>query len=301
MGKCQPVLPVSRPRRLLTGAVAGALPLLVVAAAGGSAAATLPLDETTPIAFESAAAIAPAASAPIGAAPVGTTALEATSPGPASADSAPVDTNPADSAASVDPAVVERNSPAGMRLEPPRAPLAGVEVEALHLPDPTRLATVAPIQAPAGKLRFGDTRVDIPGWLPPEAATTVNDVSAQAEAQLASTLDAAGFAPSRSDRIAAETLGTAAVGAAVGAAAASPLAVAGAVIGGVAGTLAGMPMLPLGTPVVTALGATAGAAMITVPAAVVGAAIGAGVGAASGYLAPAVDAAAPDPGVAIVE
>ncbi|MCM6772252.1 hypothetical protein NDR87_01825 [Nocardia sp. CDC159] len=246
--------------------VAGALPVLVVVAAGGSAAATTPVDETTPI----AATAAPAAAAP-------------------SAVAAPR----AASAESADPALVERDSPIGTRPEPQRAPLAGVDVERLHLPDPGLVETVAPIQAPAGKLRFGDTQVDIPGWLPPEAAAALNDGAARAEAQLAGTLDAAGFEPSRSDRIAAQTIGTAAAGAAVGAAVASPLAVAGAVVGGVAGTLAGIPMLPLGTPVVTAVGATMGAAIITVPAALAGAAVGAAVGATHGYLAPAVDAPAP--------
>ncbi|QIS17647.1 hypothetical protein [Nocardia terpenica] len=180
---------------------------------------------------------------------------------------------------------VGRNSPTGVRAIPDPAPLAVVDVGRLHVPDPAEVATVAPIEAPTGKLRFGDTQVDIPAWLPAEPAAQINDASAQVEARLAGTLDSAGFAPSRSDRIAAQTLGTAAQGAAVGTAVASPLVVAGVVMGGFVGAMAGMPMLPVGTVVPLMIGAGLGGALVATPAAAVGAAVGAAAGAVNGITA----------------
>ncbi|MBF6062103.1 hypothetical protein IU500_09075 [Nocardia terpenica] len=183
---------------------------------------------------------------------------------------------------------VSRNSATGVRAIPDPAPLAAVDAGRLHVPNPAEVATVAPIEAPAGKLRFGDTQVDIPAWLPPEPAAQINDASAQVEARLAGTLDSAGFAPSRSDRIAAQTLGTAAQGAAVGTAVASPLVVAGVVMGGFVGAMAGTPMLPVGTVVPLMIGAGMGGALVATPAAAVGAAIGAAAGAVNGITAPPV-------------
>ncbi|WP_280262485.1 hypothetical protein [Nocardia wallacei] len=269
MGKRQSADPVSRRRRLGSAVAVGALPLTAALLATGPATA---------------------------AHPVGSPGAAAAVPGtPADRGDAPQ-------------VYVGRDSATGVRALPAPGPLAAVEIERLRLPDPARLGTVAPIEAPEGKLRFGDTQVDIPAWLPAESAGQLNDMSARAEADLARTLDGAGFAPSRSDRIAAQTVGTAAVGAAVGAAVASPVAVAGALMGGFVGAMAGSPMLPLGTIGVVAAGAAIGAGIVAAPAAAAGATVGAGVGALNGYLAPATpggeadsgtsDADTPEPGVA---
>ncbi|WP_221937955.1 hypothetical protein [Nocardia otitidiscaviarum] len=189
---------------------------------------------------------------------------------------------------------VSRNSPVGVR-DIPGGSLAAVDPEQLRMPDPASAPAVAPIAAPEGKLRFGDTQVDVPGWLSPEQADQVNTLSATAEAELARTLDSAGFEPSRSDRIAAQTIGTAAVGAAVGVGVAAPAEAAALVMGGFIGAMVGTPFAPAGWVVGPAVGATAGVTLVAVPAAAAGAAVGAAVGAANGYLAPAteVPAAAP--------
>ncbi|MCX0275465.1 hypothetical protein NLM24_33280, partial [Nocardia zapadnayensis] len=106
-------------------------------------------------------------------------------------------------------------------------------VEALHAPTP--VAPVPPIAPPSGALRFGDVQVDSPEWLPREQAIQINDGSASAEANLATFLDSVGMERTRSDRVAGQTLGAAAIGAAAGAAFASPFALIGAGVGGAMG------------------------------------------------------------------
>ncbi|RDI55713.1 hypothetical protein [Nocardia mexicana] len=224
---------------------------------------------------------------PLTAAFLATGAATAAHPAYSPAPTAGVPVTPEEDAPHV---YVGRDSATGVRAIPEPGALAAIDIERLHLPDPARLGTVAPIEAPEGKLRFGDTQIDIPEWLPPEQAGQLNDVSAHTEAELARTLDGAGFAPSRADRIAAQTVGTAAVGAAVGTAVAGPAVVAGVLLGGFVGTMAGMPMLPLGTVGVAAAGAAIGGAVVAAPAAAAGAAVGAGVGALNGVLAPATQA-----------
>ncbi|QIS13293.1 hypothetical protein [Nocardia arthritidis] len=207
---------------------------------------------------------------------------------PAQDGSAPaVDSVPAQ-ADSGAPVFVGRNSSSGMRAIPDGSELAPVDPTRLHMPDPATAAPVAPIAPPAGKLRAGDTQVDIPAWLPPEQAAQANGAAARTEAELARTLDSAGFAPSRSDRIAAQALGTGAVGAAVGAGVVSPLTVAAAMMGGFIGAMAGTPFAPAGWVFGPVAGATAAATLVTVPAMAVGTAVGAVVGGVNGYLAPPV-------------
>ncbi|MFC9994909.1 hypothetical protein [Nocardia sp. NPDC127526] len=192
-------------------------------------------------------------------------------------------------AAEVAPVVrVDRNSSTGVR-DIPNGPLAPVDVQELRMPDPADARVVAPIAAPEGKLRFGDTQVDIPPWLTPDQAAQVNALAAGTEAELASTLDAAGFEPSRSDRIAAQTVGTAAVGAAVGVGVAAPVEAFAVVMGGFVGAMAGTPFAPAGWVFGPAVGATAAFTLVAVPAATVGAGIGAAVGAANGFMAPATE------------
>ncbi|WP_225727527.1 MULTISPECIES: hypothetical protein [unclassified Nocardia] len=207
---------------------------------------------------------------------------------PAQDSSAPaVDSVPAQ-ADSGAPVFVGRNSSSGVRAIPDGSELAPVDPTRLHMPDPAAAAPVAPIAPPAGKLRAGDTQVDIPAWLPPEQAAQANGAAARTEAELARTLDSAGFAPSRSDRIAAQALGTGAVGAAVGAGVVSPLTVVAAMMGGFIGAMAGTPFAPAGWVFGPMAGATAAATLVTVPAMAVGTAVGAVVGGVNGYLAPPV-------------
>ncbi|MGF6884158.1 hypothetical protein ABIA39_003601 [Nocardia sp. GAS34] len=198
------------------------------------------------------------------------------------------------------PAVAVANTPAApvVAVSPhapaaPRTPatrpmpgdaLAPIDPTTLHLPD--RAAPVLPIQAPAGTLRIGSVVVPRPGIIDAPTGDQINTASANAEAGLAQGLDSVGFAQSRSDRIAADTLGGAATGAVVGSTLASPLAVTSAVVGAVAGLIAGVPFLPAGLVVVPVIGAAIGYGVIAAPAAAAGAAVGAAVGGAQGMLTP---------------
>ncbi|WP_280472303.1 hypothetical protein [Nocardia cyriacigeorgica] len=151
---------------------------------------------------------------------------------------------------------------------------------------PTQVQPVAPIAPPPGQLRFGDVAIESPAWLDPQQAAQVNDGAANAEAGLATFLDSVGMERSRSDRVASQTIGAAAVGAVAGAGASTPLAATSAVVGAVAGLVAGVPFLPAGLVAGPMLGAAIGAAVIAVPAAAIGAAAGAAIGAADALAAP---------------
>ncbi|WP_256673164.1 hypothetical protein [Nocardia cyriacigeorgica] len=151
---------------------------------------------------------------------------------------------------------------------------------------PTQVQPVAPIAPPPGQLRFGDVAIESPAWLDPQQAAQVNDGAANAEAGLATFLDSVGMERSRSDRVASQTIGAAAVGAVAGASASTPLAATSAVVGAVAGLVAGVPFLPAGLVAGPMLGAAIGAAVIAVPAAAIGAAAGAAIGAVDALAAP---------------
>ncbi|WP_238815399.1 hypothetical protein [Nocardia brasiliensis] len=168
------------------------------------------------------------------------------------------------------------------RPMPEKKYLAPVGV--LHAPVP--VAPVPPIAPPSGKFRFGDVQVDAPAWMDQEQAIQINDNAAMAEANLATFLDSIGMERSRSDRIAGQTVGTAAMGAVAGAAAAVPVAATSALVGGAVGLVLGLPLLPVGVVAGPMLGASVGAAVITVPAAAIGAAAGAAVGAVNAFNAP---------------
>ncbi|MFI9505319.1 hypothetical protein [Nocardia sp. NPDC052566] len=150
----------------------------------------------------------------------------------------------------------------------------------------SRPAPVALPVVPDNRIRIGDVQIDRPDWLDPEQGRQINEAAASAETAIAQALNSTGMEPARSDRIASDVVGTAAIGAAVGATVVSPVAATGAVIGAVAGLVAGLPFAPAGLFVITPVGAALGYAAIAVPAAVVGAAVGAAVGAVEGYLAP---------------
>lgn len=175
-----------------------------------------------------------------------------------------------------------RSSLQWSRPAPDKSYLAPVGV--LHAPGP--VAAVPPIAPPPGKFRFGDTVIDAPDWINEEQAIQINDNAAITESNLATFLDSIGMERSRSDRIAGQTVGTAAVGAAAGAASAAPFALTSAAVGGVLGLVIGLPFVPVGMVAGPAIGAAAGAAVITVPAAAIGAAAGAAVGAVNAFNAP---------------
>lgn len=156
-------------------------------------------------------------------------------------------------------------------------------VEFLHGPVP--VAPVPPIAPPPGVLRFGNVQVEAPDWLPREPAIQLNDAAAVAEADLATFFDSVGMERTRSDRIASQTVGSAALGAAAGAAVASPFALIGAGVGGALGLAIGLPFAPIGLAAVP-IGATYGAALMAAPLAAVGAGIGAGLGATQALTAP---------------
>ncbi|UGT63934.1 hypothetical protein [Nocardia asteroides] len=156
-------------------------------------------------------------------------------------------------------------------------------VENLHGPAPAK--PVPPITPPAGVLRFGDVQVESPDWLPREQAIQINDAAAAQEAGLATYFDSVGMERTRSDRVASQTIGSAAAGAAAGAAFAAPFGVIGAAAGGTIGALVGVPFMPIGLAAVP-LGAAYGAGLMVAPLAAIGAGLGAGVGVVQGLAAP---------------
>ncbi|MET9487277.1 MULTISPECIES: hypothetical protein [unclassified Nocardia] len=168
------------------------------------------------------------------------------------------------------------------RQAPDKSYLAPVGV--LHAPVP--VAAVPPIAPLPGKFRFGDSSFDIPAGMDSEQAIQINDQAATTEANLATFLDSIGMERSRSDRIAGQTVGTAAMGAMAGAGSAVPIALTSATVGAALGLVVGLPLFPVGLVAGPALGAAAGAAVIEVPAAAAGAVVGAMVGAVNAYNAP---------------
>ena len=203
------------------------------------------------------------------------------------------------SAASALPPGTDRNVAGGTRAVPDLAAPAPIDPSTLHLPDPAHpVRPVAPIQAPENTIRIGSVQTPRPDFIDPQLTAQINDSAAQTEAGLAQGLDSVGFEPSRSDRIAADTLGGAVIGSSVGNIVSSPIAGAGALVGGVAGLVVGVPFLPAGLVVMPVVGAAIGYAVVAAPAAAAGAAIGAGIGAIEGAAVPGV--AAPQPGPAAV-
>ncbi|MFE3258330.1 hypothetical protein ACFXPS_22490 [Nocardia sp. NPDC059091] len=192
---------------------------------------------------------------------------------------------PASADAANPPTATNRNDMSGKRAAPDGR-LAPVDPSSLHLP--TALAPpVAPIQAPDGTIRIGSVSVGRPDWVDPGFTDGINDSYGQTEAMLAQGFDSVGFAPTRSDRMAADALAGALAGNVVAGIVSSPLTSTGAMVGAVAGFIAGIPFLPAGLVVVPVIGAAIGAAVFAIPAAVVGSAVGAGVGALVGALEPA--------------
>lgn len=156
-------------------------------------------------------------------------------------------------------------------------------VESLHGPVP--VAPVPPIAPPSGMLRFGNVQVEAPDWLPREPAIQLNDAASVTEADLATFFDSVGMERTRSDRVASQTVGSAALGAAAGAAVASPFALIGAGVGGALGLVIGLPFAPIGL-AAGPIGAAYGAAIMAAPLAAIGAGIGAGLGAMQALTAP---------------
>ncbi|WP_433729925.1 hypothetical protein ACQP0C_01775 [Nocardia sp. CA-129566] len=156
-------------------------------------------------------------------------------------------------------------------------------VESLHGPIP--VAPVPPIAPPPGMLRFGNVQVEAPDWLPREPAIQLNDAAAVTEADLATFFDSVGMERTRSDRVASQTVGSAALGAAAGAVVASPFALIGAGVGGALGMAIGLPFAPIGL-AAGPIGAAYGAAIMAAPLAAIGAGIGGGLGAMQALTAP---------------
>lgn len=156
-------------------------------------------------------------------------------------------------------------------------PAPPIVIEELHLPEPVE--PVVPIAPPERTLRIGDFTSPVPDEVSDHVLDGVNGNAAEVEAAIATQGRSVGINPSRSDKIAAATVGGALAGAAI---AGVPAAVVGAVGGGLIGA-------GIGAGVGFAVGAagTAGATAIlagaaSLPTAGVGAlpAIGAGFAAA---------------------
>lgn len=262
------------PRRTRVGSmvVAGAVPVVLTLVGTGTAAAEQ--DHYRPI--DSSGHLAPVADEMIPADPAGDTG-PAEEPAPWPSAEAP-NVRPYRGVRIPDDILSSlqwaRPAPANGYLAP---------VEALHAPVP--VAPVPPIAPPPGALRFGDVQVDSPEWLPREQAIQINDGSAAAEANLATFLDSIGMERTRSDRVAGQTMGAAAIGAAAGAAFASPFALIGAGVGGAMGLAIGAPFAPIGL-AAAPLGAAYGFALMAAPLAGIGAGLGAGIGAAAALSAP---------------
>lgn len=148
----------------------------------------------------------------------------------------------------------------------------------LHTLAPVLL--VEPIEVPPGTLRLGNIIVNVP-----RDAREFDQGAAQTEAQPTTFLDSMGVERSRSDRIAAQTLASAAIGAVVANAVAAPVAIPFAILGAVAGFISGIPFLPTGLVVGPVVGATIGYGVVAVPAMIAGAALGGAVAAIDGFTA----------------
>ncbi|MEU1430549.1 hypothetical protein ABZ412_26085 [Nocardia sp. NPDC005746] len=180
--------------------------------------------------------------------------------------------------------------PANFRPVPnTRDAAPALDVQSLHAP--TVVTPVLPIAPPPRTVRIGDFTTPAPDELPETVLDGVNGVAADAEASLATGLNSIGVSPTRSDKIAAGTLGGAAIGAGAGAVGAGvPAALVGAAMGGTAGAA-------IGTAIGFGLGSAAavvmpGLAPIDVPGGMVGGAlIGGGIGAAAGAAAVGLPAA----------
>lgn len=139
----------------------------------------------------------------------------------------------------------------------------------------------------ANEIRVGNVELSRPSIVPAEQAAQINAGAAEVEDVVSDVLDSNGVDQARSDEMAAQMVGDAAVGAVIGGVVVAPVAAAvGAVVGGVAGFVFGIPFLPTGLVVGPVVGATMVAALVAVPAVLAGAVIGAGVGAVEGWNAP---------------
>ncbi|WP_157129252.1 hypothetical protein [Nocardia amamiensis] len=250
-------------RRAATLVVASAIPLSVLGAATATANPLVP-DISIQLPFAPVPAIAPVA--------------DPADPGAIPPDAAPP-------AAPAPPFSTGRNDLSTNRPMPDPNVLAPIIPQRLHFPG-APAPRVAPIEAPPGTLRVGSVVIGRPDFLTPEQGKMINDAIAGPEAGLAQTFDSAGFEPSRSDRMAADIIGSTAIGASVGSMVAAPVASIGAVIGAICGAIAGIPMFPTGTVAVMGFGAAIGYGFVASPAIALGAAIGAGVGVAQGLLTP---------------
>ncbi|MEV6063749.1 hypothetical protein AB0L62_27440, partial [Nocardia asteroides] len=110
------------------------------------------------------------------------------------------------------------------------APAPPIVIEELHLPEPVE--PVAPIAPPPRTLRVGDFTSPVPDEVPGDVLDGVNGTAADVEAAIATQGRSIGINPSRSDKIAAATVGGALAGAAL---AGVPAAAVGAVGGGLIG------------------------------------------------------------------
>ncbi|WP_162958093.1 hypothetical protein [Nocardia yunnanensis] len=194
--------------------------------------------------------------------------------------------------------------PANFRPIPNHEAAPALDFQTLHAP--TVVTPVLPIAPPPRTLRIGEFSTPAPDQVPDDVLDTANGLAANTEAGLATGLNSIGVNPSRSDKIAAGTLGGAAIGAGLGAVGAGvPAAVIGGAIGagvgagigaltGAAIGTAGVALAPWLAPIDVAggaaggaligagVGAAAGAAVTGIPAAVAGGAAGGIAGGAIG-------------------
>lgn len=181
--------------------------------------------------------------------------------------------------------------PANFRPIPNHEAAPALDFQTLHAP--TTVTPVLPIAPPPRTLRLGDFTTPAPDEVPDNILDSANTLAANTEAGLATGLNAIGVNPSRSDKIAAGTLGGAAIGAGIGAVGAGvPAALVGAaggaiigagvgaLTGAAIGAVGGIAVAPWLAPIDIAGGAAGGAL------------IGAGVGAAAGAAAIGIPAAA---------
>ena len=158
---------------------------------------------------------------------------------------------------------------------------------------------VKPIQAEDGMVRIGLVKGERPDWLSEEYADQINNTSAVMEAQGATAFNSLGIPTTRSQRIAAGTIGGAVVGATIGAAVVGiPAAAVGGLVGGTIGGSAAVVqavtsivpatvVFPVVGTVVTGFvlptaltvgGAAIGAAAVGIPVAAAGAVVGGTIG-----------------------
>ena len=173
--------------------------------------------------------------------------------------------------------------PAGATTPAPSLP-SGASAVPVSAPDDAHPVALPPED---DQLQIGHLRMHRPSTITPAAADQINSGAGEVVQGVSDVLSSSGVDPTRSDMVAEQVVGNAAVGGVLGAVAVAPVATAvGAVVGGTLGLVFGIPFLPTGLVVGPVVGTALVASLVAVPAIATGMAVGAAVGYVNGMNTP---------------